>query len=321
MKALVTGVPGFVGNYLARLLLEEGLEVWGTSLDGMEKMDDDISDKVNLISCDIREINQVKNILEVCNPDYIFHLAAQSNVAASWNDPANTFAVNVMGTVNLLDAVAALGTRSRTLMIGSGEEYGKVPVEQMPITETTPLNPVTPYGASKAAVGLLFRQYLVRHGVPVMIARAFNHIGAGQAPGFVAPDFARQIAEIEHGLREPMIEVGNLEAERDFTSVKDIVRAYWILIQKGIPGEAYNVASGQVYKIQRILDIMLGKSTKEISVVRDQKRMRPADVPVVNVSISKIQTATGWKPIENIEDTLEEVLDYWRAYIWGGRNE
>ena len=312
MKALITGATGFVGNHLARMLLNEGLVVWGTALNDREKMDSDISYKVNLLTCDIRNPDSIRAVLTTCQPDYIFHLAAQSNVARSWEKPAETFEINAMGTVHLMDEVVRLGFNSKLLLVGSAEEYGRVTPAQVPIKETTPLEPVNPYGSSKAAISMLFRQYFVKFGLPVIYVRAFNHIGPGQAPGFVTVDFARQIAEIEDGIKEAVVKVGNLEAKRDFSDVRDVVRAYWMLIRQGLSGEVYNVSSGCPFPVRRILDIFLEKAKVKIEILPDQNRMRPSDVPILSGDITKIKAVTDWAPTISIEQSLVDILDYWR---------
>jgi len=220
-----------------------------------------------------------------------------------------------MGTVRLLDEIVRLGINPRILLAGSAEEYGKVTPEQIPIRETNPLNPSSPYGASKAAVSLLFKQYCTKFGLPVLYVRAFNHIGPGQAPGFVTVDFAKQIAEIEAGKREPVMKVGNLEARRDFTDVRDVVGAYWILIREGSPGEVYNVASGTAPAIKEILEILLQKASVKIEVLKDQTRMRPSDVPILLGDIAKIKAKTGWEPTISLDRSLEDILNYWRQKI------
>lgn len=312
MKALITGAAGFVGNHLARLLLNEGVEVWGTALNDREKIDDDIARKVKLLICDIRDTGQIRKVLTACRPDYIFHLAAQSNVARSWENPAETFEINVMGTIRLLDEIVRLGSNPKTLLVGSAEEYGKVAPDSMPVDETTPLNPANPYGASKAAVSMLFKQYCVKFDLPVICARAFNHIGPGQALGYVTADFARQVAEIEAGQREPVMKTGSLQNQRDFTDVRDVVKAYWAIIKKGLSGEVYNVASGRTLAIQHILDMLLALAAGQVKVLPDPARMRPSDVPVLKGDITKIKTVVGWEAVTPIEQSLADILDYWR---------
>jgi GDP-4-dehydro-6-deoxy-D-mannose reductase len=309
VKALITGACGFVGNHLVRLLISKGIEVWGTKLKDNETMDRDIADRVTLRPCDVTDAGQVKSVLTEYCPDYIVHLAAQSSVARSWENPVETYRINVMGTVNLLEGAIALVSSPRVLLVGSSEEYGKVSPEQMPLNEGTPLNPANPYGSSKAAVSLLFNNYYVKYGLPVIMARAFNHIGPGQAPGFVTVDFARQVAEIENGLKEPVMTVGNLEACRDFSDVRDVVEAYRLLIEQGNPGEVYNIASGKAYPISKVLDILLEKARVRITVKPDLSKMRPADIPLLQGDISKISAQTGWKPVISLEQSLEDILN------------
>ena len=315
MKALITGAAGFVGNHLARLLLDKDIEVWGTLLNDREKMDEDIAGRVHLMTCDIRDAGQVRSVLTTCRPDYIFHLAAQSNVARSWENPTETFEINVLGTIRLLDEIACSAKDAKTLLVGSAEEYGKAAASQGPIKENTPLDPVNPYGASKAVVSMLFKQYWVKFGLPLIYVRAFNHIGPGQAPGFVTVDFARQIAAIETGAGEPVMKVGNLEARRDFTDVRDVVKAYWALVTHGSPGEVYNVASGRAVAIQKILDILLRQAAVKIEVRQDEAKMRASDIPGLLGDITKIEAETGWKPTITVEQSLKDILDYWRDKV------
>ena len=314
MKALITGINGFVGKYLTKLLLSQGIEVWGSIISESERNNFVLIPKKKLIVCDIRNREQVKNLLQTASPDYMFHLAAQSNVAKSWENIIETYDINMMGTINLLDEMVNTNI-SKILLIGSSEEYGKLSSEYMPLNEQTPLNPETPYGSSKASISLLFKQYYYKYKLPVVMARSFNHIGAGQALGFVTSDFAKQIAEIEKGKKEPLISVGNLEARRDFTSVSDVVRAYLLLAEKGVPGEVYNVASGRAFAIQEILDILLAKAKIKIEVTRDTSKMRPSDVPLMYGDNTKLKNQTGWKPEMSIEECLAEVLEYWRKMV------
>jgi len=255
----------------------------------------------------------VRAAVEAAAPDLVFHLAAFSSVAASWRDPEAAYRTNVLGQLHLLEAIHATSAKPRILVAGTSEEYG-VP-DAVPIAEDAPLKPQSPYAVSKAAQDLMAYQYWVGRQLPCIRVRAFNHIGPGQAPGFVAADFAMQIAEAEAGQRAPVMRVGNLAAERDFSDVRDVVRAYYWLAQKGHPGEAYNVGSGVARPVQYLLDTLCGKSTVGIRVEVDPERYRPVDVPQVYADISKLRHTTGWVPETPLDQSLGDVLDYWRSRV------
>ena len=239
--------------------------------------------------------------------------AAQSYVHASWHSPAETFNTNTISQVNLLEAVRAQGKAApRFLAIGSSEEYGLVHEDELPIKESNPLRPLSPYAVSKVTQDLMAYQYFKSYGLPIVRARAFNHEGPRRGDVFVTSNFARQIAEIEAGGREPTILVGNLKAVRDYTDVRDIVRGYWLLLERGDPGQVYNLCSGRGWAIQEILDFLLGESINtSIRVREDPARLRPSDVPVLIGDCSRL-TALGWKPRIPFEQTLRDLLGYWR---------
>lgn len=261
---------------------------------------------------DILDINAVKNLLSDVNPDYIFHLAAQSSVALSWKNPQLTVDVNIKGAVNVLDAVRECCPKARVLVIGSGEEYGAVTPEICPISEDTTAVPQNIYAATKLCQENISIIYAKAYNLDVMAVRAFNHIGVGQSPRFVAADFASQIANIEKGSQPPVIKVGNLSAKRDFTDVRDIVRAYSMIIEKGKSGEIYNVGSGNAVKISDILDTLLSFSNEKIAVEVDESKFRPIDIPLIEADITKIKRDTGWEPQIDIKQTLSEILDSFR---------
>lgn len=315
MKALITGISGFVGSYLTKLLLTQGVEVWGTyqpgaNLDNLQGL----VERVGLLEYDLtRDLGD--ELVAQAQPDMVFHLAAQSSVGRSWDDKEETINANVNGTIRLLDGIRQAKINPRILLIGSAEEYGLVKPGETPIKESNPLRPLSPYGISKLAAGLLGLQYHRAYGLEVIHIRAFNHIGPGQALGFVSSDFAKQVAEIEAGLREPVIKVGNLYSQRDFTDVRDVVRAYWLLAGRGRPGEIYNVASGQGIPVDRILNVLLYYARVSIEVEQDPARIRPSDVPIQVGDITKITEETGWQPKITLEQSLREVLDYWREWI------
>lgn len=315
MKALIIGGGGFVGPYLVKYLKEDcGYEVAVTKTQ-KEKLE---FEGVSVIDLDILQPDQIKEVLTGVRPDYIFHLAAQSSVAYSWKNPVLTIDVNIKGCINLLEVLKDLKNESynpRTLLIGSGEEYGYIREEECPIVEDNVLRPGNIYAATKSCQNMLGRIYSDAYGIDVMMVRAFNHIGPNQTPIFVVADFCRQVAEIEKGLKEPVIYVGNLSAKRDFTDVRDVVRAYALLVKMGKRGETYNVGSGHAIPIQDILDKIIALSKCEIKVEVDRSRLRPVDVPVIEPDITKINEATGWKPSIALDTTIEETLNYWRGAV------
>ena len=316
MRALITGITGFAGSYLAEYCLENNIEVWGiqrwrSRLENIEAIIDDI----NLIEGDIRDAESVYTALERSKPDYIFHLAAQSFVPTSWNAPTETLTTNIIGQVNIFEAVRRLGLECPIQIACSSEEYGMVHPDEVPIKETNPLRPLSPYAVSKVAQDLMGYQYFQSYGIKAIRTRAFNHTGPRRGHVFVTSNFAKQIAEIEAGKKEPIISVGNLDAKRDFTDVRDTVRAYWLAAEKGEPGEVYNIASNRTITIQALLDNLLALSDKKIDVRQDPDRMRPSDVEILWGDASKLEKATGWKPEIPFEKTLEDTLNWWRERV------
>lgn len=315
MRALITGVQGFVGKYLAEHLLSQEIEVWGTSR-RMSPLLHLNNGTVKVIENDLSNTNDIYNLLLSIKPDYIFHLAGQSNVKRSWEDKEGTFYPNVNKTIFLLDACVKYQQENpdmRLLTVGSSEEYGKVEPHELPIKETTPLRPMSPYGASKAAVSMLIQQYHKAHGLNVIHARPFNHIGPGQSLGFVTTDFAKQVVAIEKRKKDPLLFVGNLSAKRDFTDVKDIVRAYYKLILDGNLGEIYNVCSQDAVPIQQILELMVKNSRIDIEVQVDKERLRPSDIPIYEGDNKKIKNDVEWNSTFSIEKTIEEILNFERS--------
>jgi GDP-4-dehydro-6-deoxy-D-mannose reductase len=258
----------------------------------------------------------VQGLLEASNPDYVVHLAAQSFVGASWQMPAETLYTNTISQVNLLEGIRKRPKPPRFLVVGSSEEYGLVYEHELPIKETNPLRPLSPYAVSKVTQDLMGFQYWKSYGLPIVRTRAFNHEGPRRGDVFVTSNFAKQIAEIEAGLREPVVYVGNLAARRDYSDVRDIVRGYWLLLERGEPGEVYNLCSGRGWAIREILDFLLGKSVVSgIAVKEDPARLRPSDVPNLLGDASKIRNALGWKPEIPFEQTLLDTLEYWRRRV------
>lgn len=316
MKVLITGITGFAGSHLAELALKKGVDVFGTvrwrsRLENIEQIKND----VKLVDCDMRDFCSVKSALKKVNPDYIFHLAAQSFVPSSWSAPHETMTTNIIGQLNFFEAIRDLGINPVMQIACSSEEYGFVHPEEVPITEENPLRPLSPYAVSKVAQDMMGYQYYKSYGLKIVRTRGFNHTGPRRGEVFVTSNFAKQIAEIETGKREKVIHVGNLDARRDFSDVRDIVRAYWLTVEKGEPGEVYNVASGIAYKISEILKKLLSFSSINVDVVQQQERMRPSDVEVLLGSYEKFNKRTGWKPEIPFDRTLSDLLDYWRARV------
>ena len=313
MKALIIGGGGFVGRYLAEHLVQDcGWETFLTKLP-KENVEVEGCEAYNL---DILDKDAVEALLVRLKPDAILHLAAQSSVAYSWKNPQLTADINIHGCLNVLDAVRSVpGYAPKILLIGSGEEYGVLPENTSLVSETTPVHPANPYAITKLAQNLFGELYAKAYDMHIMMVRAFNHIGPGQLPQFVVSDFCKQVAEIEAGKKEPVMYVGNLAAKRDFTDVRDVVRAYALLVQKGTPGETYNVGSGHAHEIREILDLIISFSPREIRVEIDPNKIRPVDVPIIEADITKLNAATGWKPQIPLEQTIQETLDYWRERV------
>jgi GDP-4-dehydro-6-deoxy-D-mannose reductase len=261
------------------------------------------------------DLQALKGLFAATRPDYVFHLAAQAFVPASWADPWSTLENNMRGQLNVLLAAIALGTEPRVLVVGSADEYGIVGAGELPIKETNPLRPNSPYAVSKVAQDMLGYQYYASHKLPVVRVRPFNHIGPGQSPAFVASDFAKQIAEAETGLREPVMQVGNLDARRDFSDVRDIVRAYYLAISQGEAGEVYNLGAERSYSIREVLKALLDLSTTPIKVEQDPTRLRPSDVPEIVSDCDKFRSLTGWQAEIPLEQSLSDILDWWRAQV------
>lgn len=317
MRVLITGITGFAGSHLAEYCLGRGdAEVFGTArwrsrMDNVQHIVEDIT----LLDCDLKDYIAVRQCLAEVRPDYIFHLAAQSFVPTSWKAPVETMTTNIVGQINIFEAMRELKLDSRVQLACSSEEYGMVHEDEVPIKETNPLRPLSPYGVSKVAQDLLGYQYNQSYGLFIIRTRGFNHTGPRRGDVFVSSNFARQIACIEKGRQEPVIKVGNLEARRDFTDVRDMVRGYWLALEKGEPGEVYNVGSGKDITIRGMLDILLGFSSIDIAVQQEASRMRPSDVEVLRADNTRFCALTGWKPEIPLEKTLEDLLDYWRERV------
>lgn len=313
MKALITGMSGFVGEYLAEQLVEDGFEVWGTSR--MKTPPSfSVGAKVNWVYSDLQNEESITKFIDKIEPDHVYHLAGQSNVKKSWLDKTETFEANVNATIRLLEAIRNSKVREsvRILSIGSSEEYGRISPNITSITEEVPLRPISPYGISKATVSMLINHYVDSYGLNIIHARPFNHIGPRQSAGFVTADFAKQIAEIEQNKRPAVITVGNLEAARDFVHVKDIVNAYLNLVRFGKSGETYNVCSGNPTRIADILEYYLSITSVKITVEQDPLLLRPSEFPVYYGSNQKIKKLCDWQINKSLENTLVDILNYWR---------
>jgi GDP-4-dehydro-6-deoxy-D-mannose reductase len=314
VRALITGITGFAGGHLAQILIDRGNEVFGVARDIGFSLDH-LSQKIEPVIKDLQDAAVVEELLATIRPDAIYHLAGQAFVPTAWANPWDTFENNVRPQLHILQAMIKLNLKARLLVVASNEVYGMVPPDQLPVGENTVMRPDNPYGVSKVAQDTLALQYYLSHGVDTLRIRAFNHIGPRQSPVFVSSSFAKQIAEIEAGLKKPILHVGNLEAKRDFTDVADVMRAYALLVENGDPGEAYNVGTGQAHSIQYLLDVLLSYTTATIEIRQDPARMRPSDVPLIFADNSKLKQKTGWEPTITFEESLRRVLDYWRGEV------
>ncbi len=318
MKALITGVTGFAGSHLAEYLFDHqpqvevvGIKRWRSPMENIAHL----VDRLKLVETDLRDYHSVYRMLEEIRPDYIFHLAAQSFVPSSWNSPAATFETNVVGQTHIFEAVRSLSLDPVIQIACSSEEYGLVHPEETPMTEENPLRPLSPYAVSKIAQDYLGYQYFQSYGLKVVRTRGFNHTGPRRGDVFVVSNFAKQLARIKAGLAEPVIRVGNLEASRDFTDVRDMVRAYWLAVTKGRPGEVYNIASGKGIVIREMLERLIELTGIEVEIQEDPERMRPSDVEILLGDASKFRADTGWEPEIPFEQTLMDTVDYWRQRI------
>jgi len=288
------------------------MEVWGIE---RSRLGLEAPDGLILLYADICDSTALGEAVAECQPDQVYHLAAQSSVGLSWERPTETIRINLEGTVNLLETFRKQKRVSRILLVGSGEEYGPTEVAELPITEEKHPEPKNPYSLSKYFQTILGMHYFTNYNLPIHFARAFNHIGPGQKLGFVVPDFAAQIARIEAGMQEAVINVGDLSAKRDFTDVRDVVRAYWHILNKGNPGRIYNVGSGRAASIREILDRLLQLSASRIEVRIDPQKFRPVEVPIIYACIERISEETGWHPIIDLSETLDNTLSSWRIEV------
>ena len=303
---LITGATGFAGSHLVEHLLAHVPRVaaWGNPAGRPPEARDP---RVAWAAVDLLDPRAVREALRALRPSAVYHCAGAAHVAASFSDPARALQVNVMGTHHVLDAVRDAGLACRVLVTGSAMVYRPSPSAT---DEDAAIGPTSPYGVSKLAQELRARR---AQGVPVIIARPFNHAGPGQSPDYVTSSFAQQIAEIEAGRREPVLRVGNLESRRDLTDVRDTVRAYRLLMARGTPGRIYNVCSGQAYRVRDLLDALVTLARVPITVAEDPARLRPSDNPIVLGDCARLERETGWRPTIPIAETLRDLLEYWRG--------
>jgi GDP-4-dehydro-6-deoxy-D-mannose reductase len=317
VRLLITGITGFVGSHMAEYALGHGALVFGSSRwRSKTESIEHLRSRVTLIESDLRDLSSVRELIDIVKPTHVIHLAAQSFVGASWQTPAETLSTNINAQINLLESIRTLRLEPRFLAVGSSEEYGMVYEDELPIRETNPLRPLSPYAVSKVTQDLMGYQYFKSYGLPIVRSRAFNHTGPRRGEVFVESNVAKQVAEIEAGLCEPIVRVGDLKPRRDFTDVRDIVRGYWLLLERGEPGEVYNLCSGRAWAIQEVVDFLVAQSTvKGVTVKTDPARFRPSDVMVLEGDPSKIEKATGWKAEIPFERTLTELLNHWRERV------
>lgn len=315
MRVLVTGASGFAGSHLIEILqttFATTLELWGVDR-GRNALP--VWPGVQWRKVDLLDEQAVRALIGEVRPERIYHLAGQAHVGESWNNPWATFETNLRAQINLCEALLVEKVNVRLLVPGSMEEYGRVSAEDLPVKETQPLRPDSPYGVSKVAQDLLGQQYFLGRQLPIVRVRPFNHIGPRQHMRFVAPAFASQIAAIEAGRQPPVLKVGNLAARRDFTDVRDMMRAYVLALEQGEPGDVYNLGSGRSRSIQELLDTLVAAASVAVQVETDPARMRPADVPDIFCDTSKFVARTGWKPAIPFEQSLRDLLDYERQRL------
>jgi GDP-4-dehydro-6-deoxy-D-mannose reductase len=318
MRALITGISGFVGSHLVDFLQREHTDIEIVGLLRWRSEDPQSTVRLRgtqLIEGDLLDAVSVIRAVEAAAPDLIFHLGASSSVATSWDAPNEMVQVNVLGTLHLLEALRQLHVSVPTVLACSAEAYGVVRPDELPIGEDQPFRPVSPYGVSKAAADLFGYQYHRTFGLGTVRLRLFNHCGPRQSSRFVVASLARQVAEIEAGLRPPRILVGNVDVRRDFVDVRDAVRAYWAAAQSGLPGAAYNVCSGSTVTIREVLDRLLAFSPSRVEVVADPSRLRPSDLEVLQGDAELFRTVTGWEPAIRLEQTLADTLGFWREQV------
>ena len=317
VRVLITGATGFVGSHLTEFLRRETpAQVFGAKRRRSGMSSTQTADGVEWVEMDVTDAHNVLATVKSVRPTHIFHLAAQSFVPTSWRAPQETMTTNAIGTVNLLEALKVLEFDTRMQIAGTSEEYGFVRPDELPVTEEHQLRPLSPYAVSKVAADLSGQQYHRSYGLHVVITRAFNHTGPRRGEVFAESNFAKQIALIEKGVQEPILRVGNLDAARDYSDVRDIVRAYWVALEKCEPGRVYNVASGKSIRLGMLLDRLLARArVQNIKVQLDPQRLRPSDVPRLEGDSARFRAITGWKPEIPLEKTLEDLQEFWRNMV------
>ncbi len=317
---LITGINGFAGSHLVDLLVSEGYPISGIALTRNLRHLSHVEQQIAIAYADIRNATEIENVLAEVRPDCVYHLAGSAFVPDADADPQSVYDVNVLGTLNVLEAARTTHPSTKILIVSSGEVYGRVLDAALPINEAYPLQPINLYGVTKACVDMLAYQYAIAYQMDIICVRPFNHIGPRQSEQFVCSSFAKQIVEIEQGIREPILHVGNLEARRDFTDVRDVVRAYKTLLEKGKSGEVYNIGSNKAWKIGEIVGMLIDASrVKGITLEQQPRLVRPNDLPVMRCDAAKIGKAIGWRPEIPIERTLLNLLSYHRDRSCRGR--
>ncbi len=318
-RVLITGITGFVGSHLADYLLENSnYKIFGLKrVNSQLRNISHLLDKVTLINGDLIDQTSLIKTLKISKPDYIYHLGALSWVAPSWDMPSAYMQVNAIGTINLFEALRITGLKPRILISCTPEEYGDVPEEKIPLTEESEINPVNLYAASKAAQDAVCQAYKASYGFEVIRTRAFNHEGPRRDILGALSSFAYQIALIERGLQKPIVKVGNLEAKRNFTDVRDMVKAYYLAMEKGVPGELCLIGSDQIYTIKQCLEMLIALSPMrdKIKYRVEKERVRPTELRLLIGKFDKFERLTGWKPQISFKQTLQSILDYWREFI------
>ncbi len=319
---MITGANGFVGLHLADYLLAStdwSLCLVSRSAEGEQRLRarfTSYAERIQTVSADLQNADSLGAAIARLQPHYIFNLAALTSVRESISQPGETIANNIAGTLNLLEALREYGEAApRTLVVGSSEEYGHVLPQDIPVDEQTEMRPENPYAVSKIATDMLGLQYHLAYKLPLVRVRPFNHIGPGQSDRFVTASFARQIALIEREQQEPVVRVGNLSAQRDFTDVRDMVRAYYLAITLGAVGEVYNIGSDRAASIQSVLDTLVNYCKVSVAIELDSSRLRPVDVPLIVCDSRKFRQLTGWQPTIPLHHSLADILDYWRSKV------
>ena len=321
MRVLITGITGMVGSHLAEFILANhpavevhGLVRWRSPRENVQGL----QGRVTLHEGELRDLHSMVRLLERTQPDWIFHLAAQSYVSASFTAPADTMHTNVIGTTNLLDAVRLVGLDPRIHICSSSEVYGQVLRDEVPIRETNAFRPASPYAVSKVGEDMVAQQYFLSWGIKTIRTRMFTHTGPRRGDVFAESAFAKQIAEIEAGIRPNPVRVGNLDSVRTFADVRDAVRAYWLLLERCTPGEVYNIGGERTMLVGEMLEVLKGMARCPIEHAVDPGLVRPSDVTLQIPDTSKFRSATGWAPEIPLEQTLRDLLDWHRARIAAG---